>query len=565
MRAQWEKQAVTKRVRVVTEPSLRDRAKQGEIDAIAALMNRAVQSQGMQITLAKRSRCLQVVLESMHPSEPSIGQRLKRGLQRLTPEGIEAVKISGRCLKTGRLLWTETFAIGEANSPAPKESATTVLAQPQTVIQESPVVAGQVEDTATLSSPEARDRAITEAFQRALGSEAKISINRSKKQLAIILQFPQEIALAEADLLAILETVNLADEAALQGQSLRTLKIFQQPAQSTKQPLQPLLTLRARPAAKSKKPPSRSHAGQTLLIQTASFLVSALMMLSLLVFPLIQQHVMPRSNLAATDYCPPSAQTITSAPPETAPAQLETYYAPIAITGPVFRQATGGHSCVRFNLYINRDFNPKQHRAIVRATRLMALQVMQNKTLDCAYDYANRDYEAPSPDEDKALLRQAFWQSLVYVDEQASLVADTVTLPQGGDLYIDGFDISESMAHGLALLDLYPKERIFWIYLNRDFIESRLSLLVPSSPEIWAGIIAHEMMHNLGWDHPNGYEGSLITEFGNCISHEGTHHRRQRLHPVAALLNLAIAGVMAWLATFLLLTLGLQYRLRLRR
>lgn len=35
-----------------------------------------------------------------------------------------------------------------------------------------------------------------------------------------------------------------------------------------------------------------------------------------------------------------------------------------------------------------------------------------------------------------------------------------------------------------------------------------------------AGTIFHEIMHNLGWDHPTGYPGSFIKEAGLCIARD---------------------------------------------
>jgi len=33
----------------------------------------------------------------------------------------------------------------------------------------------------------------------------------------------------------------------------------------------------------------------------------------------------------------------------------------------------------------------------------------------------------------------------------------------------------------------------------------------------WAGVIAHEILHNLGYVHPDGYTGTLITSYQDCI------------------------------------------------
>lgn len=53
---------------------------------------------------------------------------------------------------------------------------------------------------------------------------------------------------------------------------------------------------------------------------------------------------------------------------------------------------------------------------------------------------------------------------------------------------------------------------------NMNIELNRIALGNPNfTPEAFAGTIYHEWMHRAGFDHPNGYEGSLIKEMGLCI------------------------------------------------
>ena len=59
------------------------------------------------------------------------------------------------------------------------------------------------------------------------------------------------------------------------------------------------------------------------------------------------------------------------------------------------------------------------------------------------------------------------------------------------------------------------------ISLNSDDIGSKSQYFLKNDIDYWAGVIAHEILHNLGYSHPNGYEGSFIKEFGRCTRYSG--------------------------------------------
>lgn len=64
-------------------------------------------------------------------------------------------------------------------------------------------------------------------------------------------------------------------------------------------------------------------------------------------------------------------------------------------------------------------------------------------------------------------------------------------------------------------------KREFNIFLNTKWLGDS-SQSFGEDPEYWAGVISHEILHNLGHSHEKDkYEGLLITEFGNCVETNG--------------------------------------------
>jgi hypothetical protein len=65
----------------------------------------------------------------------------------------------------------------------------------------------------------------------------------------------------------------------------------------------------------------------------------------------------------------------------------------------------------------------------------------------------------------------------------------------------------------------------FKIWLSIDRLRSE-------SADQMAGVIAHEMLHNLGHDHPNGYyDDNFTTVFGDTLANNGQYRRRLKSRP----------------------------------
>ena len=108
-------------------------AKQGHPDAIAALMNRALQPQGMTATVGVIGDRLQVVLMSERlPNQAAVVDYVRRGLLALSVVGISWVEVCGQQANQEVPGWREEFAIAD------REPGSTV---PSTVSSDSGVPA----------------------------------------------------------------------------------------------------------------------------------------------------------------------------------------------------------------------------------------------------------------------------------------------------------------------------------------------------------------------------------------------------------------------------------------
>jgi hypothetical protein len=92
-----------------TAASLRQRASQGDPDAIAALLNQSLQSHGIQANVTRSNAHLDIALYSDRPVDPQHIDRLARGLQRLH---VPIVAFTVAAYPIGGLIpdWVETLS-----------------------------------------------------------------------------------------------------------------------------------------------------------------------------------------------------------------------------------------------------------------------------------------------------------------------------------------------------------------------------------------------------------------------------------------------------------------------
>ena len=111
-------------------------AKQGNPKAIAALISRKLQPKGITVKVAVKDSCLHIILESAEvPEQKVLMPMMCKGIIGLGIEGVEQVKIYGRCTGETSPAWSRGFTNTGINKTTQVQVTTP---EPQTI---TPVVA----------------------------------------------------------------------------------------------------------------------------------------------------------------------------------------------------------------------------------------------------------------------------------------------------------------------------------------------------------------------------------------------------------------------------------------
>lgn len=104
----------------MTQGNILEQAKQGNPDAIAALMSRSMKSQGIDVRASLEGSCLQVRLEAQKvPSPQATIAFVRKGLTNLGVERIESVEIESYQPGEATPTWQEQIFLREAAPPTP--------------------------------------------------------------------------------------------------------------------------------------------------------------------------------------------------------------------------------------------------------------------------------------------------------------------------------------------------------------------------------------------------------------------------------------------------------------
>lgn len=102
----------------MTESDGIEQAKQGQPDAIAALMNSQLKSKGIQVQARRRNDCLQMRFKSSKvPQKDQLTAWVHRGLERLHPVGIDRVQVEGWKHGASRPAWVKILSLTPAAAP----------------------------------------------------------------------------------------------------------------------------------------------------------------------------------------------------------------------------------------------------------------------------------------------------------------------------------------------------------------------------------------------------------------------------------------------------------------
>ena len=162
---------------------------------------------------------------------------------------------------------------------------------------------------------------------------------------------------------------------------------------------------------------------------------------------------------------------------------------------------------------LDPTFSDDQVAIIKDACQLFIERALMSQVLECAFSRSKKDL--PSS-------RQTFEHELY-----------TALAPvQIGENFFPAFAFiarfwDDPKAVGLGYLNLfndtdkplpgYRTRHYLHIALSSDHLGRNGGYYLSRDEGYWAGVIAHEFLHNLGYDHPTGYASSFIKEYGNCI------------------------------------------------
>lgn len=169
-------------------------------------------------------------------------------------------------------------------------------------------------------------------------------------------------------------------------------------------------------------------------------------------------------------------------------------------------------------VYVDPTFSAEQKSTIKAAMAILEARGWNDEMLKCATNASNKDFPNFS----------MTWRTLALTGEHRWKFQRTGATSVGlafvgkpAKIYISRI-WNDGIALARGWLNILPHSEDgieFSIALNSDFMVPPYSS--HKDPEFWAGVIAHEQLHNLGLNHPTGYTGSYMYEFGNCIRFNG--------------------------------------------
>jgi len=102
----------------MTQPNLRELAKQGDTEAIAALLNHSLQPKGITVEVNLTDSCLQILLSSQRLlNQQNLVAFLRNGLLNLEVECIKTVRVYGKQINEDFPDWAEEFQLEAIQPP----------------------------------------------------------------------------------------------------------------------------------------------------------------------------------------------------------------------------------------------------------------------------------------------------------------------------------------------------------------------------------------------------------------------------------------------------------------
>jgi hypothetical protein len=105
-------------------PPILELAKQGNVEAITALLNRSLQAKEIQAKVVLQERCLKVMLEAPNiPDQQIFASYVFRGISSLSIPSVDTLQVYGRAVGEKKPSWTKAFHLEQTSSSIDVTSA----------------------------------------------------------------------------------------------------------------------------------------------------------------------------------------------------------------------------------------------------------------------------------------------------------------------------------------------------------------------------------------------------------------------------------------------------------
>lgn len=172
---------------------------------------------------------------------------------------------------------------------------------------------------------------------------------------------------------------------------------------------------------------------------------------------------------------------------------------------------------LEIQLGIDPEFSVEQQKLIKGAVKLFVERATQDRIILCALEKASKD----GPESMSKFQSQLLAAMSLIQREDMTVPSFVFVAKYWGDSKFVGLGYQGLFYERDWPFPGFDHRHYLHIALNSDFLGEPSSYLYRNDVEYWSGVIAHEVLHNLGYGHPKGYERSFIYEYGNCVRTNG--------------------------------------------
>lgn len=173
---------------------------------------------------------------------------------------------------------------------------------------------------------------------------------------------------------------------------------------------------------------------------------------------------------------------------------------------------------IHLALKLDPSFSVAEKAIIKKSVGIFIKRALSEPVISCAYAHSSKDFKH---DDEKQFVEELYNALKIRSYNDFEFPAQAFIANYWGEkdsvgvAYVDLFYKTDFKLPG------YQDRHYFHIALNSDFIGPEGKYYYANDEEYWAGVIAHEFLHNLGFIHPTGYTGSFVKEYGKCVAANG--------------------------------------------